>query len=152
MNFRHLIGLGAGIFLMSSAMAGAPTPAQSVQARKANFNEMGAAMKAIGDELRTNAPDMNAVRSAARDIASRSGRIMDGFPKGSGPQPDLKTRARPEIWTQRPDFLKLQQQLTFAANDLVTASAGSDQAAIARARAEVGAVCKSCHERFRASD
>lgn len=146
---------GLGLTLATAGYAiTAPAPAASaaIDARKANFKEIGGAFKTINDEIKSGAPDINTVRPLARDLATRASLISRQFPRGSGPESGLKTRAKPEIWTDPPGFQKLQTDLVAAANNLNAAAATGDVAALISARAALGGVCKSCHERFRQAD
>jgi cytochrome c556 len=115
------------------ASAAAPTISAAIAARKANFKEIGGAFKTINDEIKSGAPDVNTVRPLARDIASRSALQLKNFPRGSGPESGVKTRAKAAIWSDQAGFNKLQ-------NDMV---------ASASTRAALGATCKNCHDRFR---
>jgi cytochrome c556 len=59
------------------------------------------------------------------------------------------TEARPIIWTERADFETKADNLVKAAATLKAAAKGGDQAATMKAMADVGASCKSCHDKFR---
>lgn len=147
----------AGLILAlawSGVAASAPTvpTVAAVNARKANFKEIGGAFKTINDEVKSGSPDMNSVRPAAKDLASRAAQQVKFFPRGSGPQPGLKTRAKAEIWSQMAVFTRLQSEMTAAASALNSAAQANDLAGMTRARASLGETCKSCHDRFRESD
>jgi len=141
-----LLALGA-----LGVAAAAPTPAglAAVQARRANFKEIGGAFKAISDEIKTGAPDMNTVRPAARDLAARSAQLGRYFPAGSGPGPGVNTRAKADLWDDPAAFQKFSGALAAASEKLNAAAIRGDVVALASARAEVGGACKSCHDRFR---
>jgi cytochrome c556 len=72
------------------------------------------------------------------------------FPKGSGPESGLKTRAKPEIWKDNAAFVKLQGDMITAAKALDAAAASGNAAGLGSARNTLGGTCKSCHDRFRA--
>lgn len=135
-----------------AAWAASPAVTSAISARKANFKEIGGAFKTINDELKSGAPDMNAVRPAARDLATRSAQQVKFFPRGSGPESGVKTRAKAEIWADNAAFVKLQNDMTGAANALNAAAVSGNATALATARTSLGATCKSCHDRFRAPE
>jgi cytochrome c556 len=131
------------------ALAAAPDIAATVNARKANFKEIGGGFKTINDELKSGAPDMNSVRPLARDIASRAAQTLRFFPRGSGPESGLPTRAKAEIWANQADFVRVQREMIEAANALNTAATADDMTGLQTARTRLGAACKGCHDRYR---
>lgn len=150
------IPIGAGTAMavalaISSVAFAAASPAvtSAISARKANFKEIGGAFKSINDEVKSGAPDMRIIRPLARDIAARAALQLKFFPKGSGPESAVKTRAKGAIWKDFATFTKLQKDMMIAANALNTAAAAGNVAAFDSARNSLGATCKSCHEKFR---
>jgi cytochrome c556 len=141
--------LFAGSYAAYSAYAASPAATAAVNARKANYKEIGGAFKTINDEVKSGAPDMNSVRPLARDLAGRAALQLRNFPRGSGPESGLKTRAKPEIWSDNATFVKLQNDMVSAANALNAAAAKGDVAGLTAARTTLGGICKSCHDRFR---
>lgn len=131
-------------------MAASPAVTAAIAARKANYKEIGGAFKSITDEVRSGSPDMSTVRPLAKDIAARSALQLKHFPKGSGPESKLKTRAKALIWKEMPAFTKLQRDMITSANALSAAANAGDKAALSAARAKLGETCKSCHDRYRA--
>ncbi|QGP81120.1 c-type cytochrome [Sphingobium sp. CAP-1] len=154
----HLYHKAAAIlslaFLAGSyaAWAASPVATAAVNARKANYKEIGGAFKTINDELKSGAPDMNSVRPLARDIATRSALQLKYFPKGSGPESGLKTRAKAAIWSDNAAFVKLQNDMVSASKALNAAAESGNGSALASARTTLGGLCKSCHDRFREAD
>ena len=132
-----------------AAVAAAPNPAAAVKARQANYKEIGGAFKTINDELKSGSPDMNALRPLARVLAVRATRALDYFPKGSGPESRVPTRAKPEIWKSQPEFVRMQRGMIAAANSFNAAATAGNVAQMQRARVLLGETCKSCHDRFR---
>jgi cytochrome c556 len=90
--------------------------------------------------------------AAARQYAERLSAITqfarDAFPDISR---EGKTRAKPEIWSERAEFDKLLKDLTDATKSLagVTANAGAKPEEFKAAVGSVGNACKGCHDRFR---
>ena len=89
---------------------------------------------------------------AARQYAERLSEISqfarDAFPDISR---EGKTRAKPEIWSERAEFDKLLKDLTDATKSLagVTANAAAKPEEFKAAVGAVGNACKGCHDRFR---
>ena len=121
----------------------------AVAARKANFKEIGGAFKTVNDEIRSGRPDMNALKPAARDLATRSRLSLGHFPRDSAPGPGITTRAKADIWANMPAFVKLQNMMVNASASLDAAVSRGDVGAMTKARDALGATCKACHDRFR---
>ena len=152
---KHLIALGlAGTALVcgTAIIAVAATPAQTISLRKGNFREIGGSFKSINDELKSGSPNLAVVRPAARDIATRARTTVNLFPRGTGPEAGVTTRALPAIWANANQFVQLQRNLISAADALNAAAASGNTAALPAAAKALGATCKSCHEQFRDSD
>ena len=117
--------------------------------RHENYEAMGKAMKGIGDQLKSDAPSVEAIQRHAALIAGFAPRIPGWFPHGSGPETGRETRAKAEIWTDADTFH--QRALAFeteAARFNRIAQAG-DLDAIRAGQGELGKACKNCHDRFR---
>ena len=145
----------AGLSLACASLVTAappPAPAKVIALRKGNFKEIGASFKAINDELKSGSPDMAMVRPAARDVATRARVAANLFPRGTGPEAGVPTRARPAIWTQSTEFVQLQRNMIAAANALDAVAAAGNVAALPGAVRAVGMTCKSCHDKFREPD
>lgn len=144
------IGVAATIAL-SAVAAVAATPAQqsAVNARKANYKEIGGIFKSINDEIKSGSPDLNTVRPLARNLAQRASRSSQHFVAGSGPSSGLPTRAKALIWKEKASFDRIQQQMISSANALNVAAAAGDVSRMTAARDALGATCKSCHDRYR---
>lgn len=76
--------------------------------------------------------------------------VMRGFADGSDKG---KTRAKPEIWENKPDFQTKMDGLKKAADELkAVANTGTDRKAIAAQVAATGKACKACHEDYKSKD
>ncbi|WP_218017112.1 c-type cytochrome [Sphingobium herbicidovorans] len=151
MKFRYLSAIaGFGIMASYAAYAASPAITDAVKSRQGSYKEIGGAFKSINDEIKSGAPDMNSVRPLARDIAARAALMPKFFPKGSGPESGLKTRAKSEIWKDNATFVKLQGEMITHARALNAAATSGNAAGLSAARTALGNTCKSCHDRFRA--
>jgi cytochrome c556 len=126
--------------------------AKAAQERHAHFHVIGAAFKAIGDELKKTSPDLATIRENAATIDSAASQLKSWFPKGSGPQDGIRTHALALVWSQPDEFGEKAAKLTDAADALNTAAKAGDLAAVRGAVPPVGEACKGCHDRFREKD
>lgn len=152
---KATVALGVAVVILSggyAAYAASPAATSAVAARKANYKEIGGAFKTINDEIKTGAPDLATIRPLARDIVTRASGQLKYFPKGSGPESGVKTRAKANIWTDQATFVKNHNDMLGAAKALQAATLTGDLAAMTTARTALGGTCKSCHDKFRESD
>jgi cytochrome c556 len=76
--------------------------------------------------------------------------VMRGFADGADKG---TTRAKPEIWENKPDFQAKMDDMRKAADALqAVASQGTDRKAISEAVAAVGQSCKACHDEYKSED
>lgn len=137
---------------LAGALAGVPllaAPADTIRARIAGYKQLGAAFKAVNDGLRGE-PDLVKVRKAVGQIAGASAAQYKWYPRGSGPQPGIKTAAKVEIWSRGAQFRAGQDRFAGQAAALQRAAAGGDPVAIRAEARKLGATCKACHDAFRA--
>lgn len=142
-----------GLFAAGALAAGVPAlqaaPSDIVKARINGFRELGAAFKAVNDGSRGSELQTVLIQQSARQIRNAARDQYRWFPQGSGPQPGVKTAAKPEIWSQAPQFRALQDAFARQADVFFqTANSGSPAAVRAEAR-KLGGACKSCHDSFR---
>ena len=140
--------------LASLALAGlaAPllaAPADQVRARINGYRELGAAFKAVNDGLRGPSPQTIMIQMSAREIRNAATAQYNWFPAGSGPQPGVKTAAKPEIWSQAARFRQLQDGFAAQATAFQRAAGTGNAAAMRTAARSLGATCKACHDQFR---
>jgi len=124
-------------------------PTDAVRARIAAYRELGAAFKAVNDGLRAPTPDKAKLLASARKIRMSAAQQYRWFPRGSGPQANVKTAAKPTIWTDNVGFKKAQDSFAAKAIAFERAAASGDPAAIRTVSRSLGATCKGCHDQFR---
>jgi cytochrome c556 len=146
--------IAIAIMTVSGGFAAAQqqSPAQIVKARQDNLKALGGAMKTVGDQLKSGAPDKAAVGAAAQKIDDLAKALPGWFPAGSGPEAGVKTAAKPEIWTQPADFKAASDKLIAEAGTLVEVAASGDAAAIGGQLRATGKACGACHKQFRVPD
>lgn len=149
---RHLILLGlatTGIVGVAIAQTPARTPAQLIENRQAGYKQIGAAFRGVLEQVRASEPNLATIRRHSATIARLAPQVSGWFPRGTGPEAGVRTRAKAEIWTNTGDFRAASVNLVVAARQLETASRGSDVAAIRTAFQGLGRTCGACHDQFR---
>ena len=133
---------------VANGSAGAGDIAAVMRARHDHYEEMGKAMKGIGNELKASSPSVETIQRHAALIAGYGPQLLGWFPEGSGPEAG-RTRAKPEIWSDAETFRQRAQAFRTEAAEFQQAAQTGDVAAIRAAQAELGDTCKNCHDRFR---
>jgi cytochrome c556 len=125
---------------------------QIIDDRQRNLRDMGAAYKAISDELKRPKPNLLEIAHYASSLQEIAASQKQWFPAGSGPESGIKTAAKAEIWAQPADFAKWEEDLSAAIALLVKAAAGQDIEIVRRQHEQVGKACAGCHKTFRTKD
>lgn len=141
------------VFVSNAAMA---NPAKSQKhANKANkvrhavFTMLGANMGPLGGMAKGKVPfNANIVEKNATRIHQLSLMISD-YTSTDTRSYKVKTKALPEVWTERKAFEKRIDDLTLASTKLVALSTSGDEAAILAAIKSVGKTCGGCHDNFK---
>jgi len=136
----------------SLAAAPAPSPQDIVAMRQAGFKKMGAAMKALNEQLKSSAPAKGVIVAAAQTIAPTAREQAKLFPAGSGPAAGIKTDALPNIWTDRGTFDAQMNKLLAETAKLVSVTNSGDMDAIRAQAKATGGICAGCHRQFRADN
>jgi cytochrome c556 len=87
----------------------------------------------------------NAIQAVAN--SGMGALYVPGTDKGTGWE---KTRAKPEIWTEKDKVGKAAMALVKEANEMVTVAAAGDAAATKVQLGKLGGACKGCHDDFKA--
>ena len=142
--------MSRAFFIIAVLAAGLASAQDIVQARQSGFKKMGAAMKVIAEQLKSDAPDLARITSAAQTVSAGAHEQPSWFPSGSGRESGVETDALPYIWQDTAKFSALSSQLGVESGNFATAVASNDIAAV-RARFKILAdVCSTCHKSFRA--
>ena len=127
----------------------AANAATTIQARQGNYKQMGAALHEIQVQLRADTPDVAQIRQRAALLADRSVRVLTWFPRGTGAEAGVRTRAKPDIWSNPAGFRQAGATFVVSARALNAAARSGDLAQIRAAFAGVGRACSGCHDSFR---
>ncbi len=145
--------LALGLVLSLAAAGG--TAVAAIDAAKVekdrhdNFHKIGSAFKNINDGLKADKPDTKAIAAQAKIIQDLSGKIPSWFPKGSGPEAGIKTRAKAEIWSDWATFGASAKSLQTEAGKLQTIALKGDLDGVKAQVKATGGACKTCHDKFR---
>lgn len=170
-NSIAVLGLGASLMLAAcggseeaEAPVDSPAPAaeapaedansemaSAIEARQANFKKVGGNFKTISDNMRAGEPDIEAVKTAAANVAKLSQDVANWFPAGSGPEAG-ETEALPVIWEKPEEFTAAIVRFQTAAAALNEAAQTGEMAAVGAAFRPVGGSCGGCHDAFRLDD
>lgn len=123
--------------------------AEVVKARQQSLKTLGAAFKAIRDELKTDSPDAAKIRKASADITQAAGAIDKWFPAGTGPDSGVKTDAKAEVWTDPAGFASAREAFVREAHKWAQLGNSTDAAAWKEGAASLGQSCKGCHDKYR---
>jgi cytochrome c556 len=144
---------GATLVLVCTAgisLAQSPTPAErAIEYRQAVYKVVAGNFGPLAQNAQGK---LELAPGAARKHADRLAAIAeftrDAFPDISK---EGKTKAKPEIWTDRAEFDKLLNDFNNAARALATVTARADARPedFKTAVGAVGNTCKGCHDKFR---
>ncbi len=153
-QYRLVFAAVAGMLALNVSAAELK-PEDAIKLRKANYNTLSWNMNKIKDVL-DNEMDFDAkkVAAASNVIAAIANSGMGalyipGSEKSIG---DMKTRAKPEIFTDGEGVKAVAVKFIQTSNELQTAAASGDKVAVAQAFKEVGASCKACHDKYLAKE
>jgi cytochrome c556 len=138
----------AGAEMLENGM----TVKAQIEARQDGYKAIGRNFKAINDQLKTDAPDLEAIQGAAAAMAEASAGMADWYPAGTGPESGVKTEALAVIWEDPDDFSAKISDYEIALAALQAATATGDFAAIGAAAQATGPTCGACHDKFRLDD
>lgn len=129
-----------------AAMPAATDVAAFMKARHENYEMLGANMKVLQDNFRSETPDMTAANAAAVNVKAFADAMGDWFPAGTGPDSGIESEAKANIWTDRATFDAAHAKLKDEAAKL---AAATDAAAFKAQFPATGGSCKNCHDTFR---
>ncbi|HEX8193607.1 MAG TPA: cytochrome c, partial [Allosphingosinicella sp.] len=139
---------------IANVASGAGTPQDHkavMKARHDHYEEMGRAMKGIGDQLKAGSPDIAVIQRHAGTIHGYGPQILGWFPEGSGPEAG-RTRAKAEIWSDAAGFRAANEGFQQASGAFNQAAESGDLAAVRAALPALRQSCSNCHEKFRGPD
>jgi cytochrome c556 len=136
--------------LVSTAIGADLEPAEQIETRQAGYTFMSWNMKKIKANLDGDY-SQPAVQAAANAIAGIANSGM-GALYGPGTDKDIgdvKTRVKPELFTEREEVGRVARDFIEAANSLVDVAALGEPDDVKAAFGDLGKSCKACHDQFR---
>jgi Cytochrome c556 len=151
------LGVGLAVTVAGVAVAhddpppkGQLSPAQkAAYDRHANFEKLGAAFKALNDELRKSNPNVATVQAQTKTMAALAKALPTWFPRGSGVEVRPKSEAKANIWTDAAGFNAKASVSLAEINKLNDAALKGDMGAVKAQVRAAGGACKGCHDVYR---
>lgn len=122
---------------------------QLINNRIRNFKDIGAAFKAVNDELKAGRVESTTVKYSIKSISRMTASMYQWFPEGSGLESGLKTRAKSSIWNNADDFNSVRSNFEQSIIALLAASEAGDETMIKTNFYKAAIGCKTCHELYR---
>lgn len=144
--FTGLTLTGCGDDKAAGSVAGEAQ--KTVDMRVGELKKAGGAMQFLS---KYDGADKAKAEAAIAALENVSQNIVSWFPEGTGPGAEgvVKTRARPEIWSDRTGFEARAIAFAAAVESLKGAVAANDPASVATLAGAVGGACKACHQAYR---
>ena len=168
MSNTRTFALGAATMLLLAACGGGTEPSDpnagsetldngmtvraQIEARQEGYKAIGRNFKTINDQLKTSAPDITEIQTAAAAMVEASEGMLDWYPAGTGPDSGVKTEALATIWDEPEDFALKVSEYEAALATLAAATTSGDLEAIAAAARATGPTCGACHDKYRLDD
>jgi cytochrome c556 len=149
---RLVLTAAAVAAIVTTAAAQTRSPADLIRERQAHYKQMGGAMKGLYDQLHSDTPSLDAIRQSSRTVVTFAPQLLRWFPRGTGPEAGVRTRALPEIWSDNQNFRRAGATLLVAARALDAAAQRGDMDAIRTAVPQVAHACGNCHDTYRAPE
>lgn len=144
--------VAAGVAMsVAGASYAAFDAAAAIKARQDGMKAQGAALKGMGQGLSGGASAADLKQFSAQ-LALKGSQLQGWFPKGSGPESGVKTKAKAEIWSDAAGFKAQVDNFKTQATKLDQAVDGGNMDAIKAQFALTRAGCKSCHEKYEVQD
>lgn len=147
----------AAVSWMAAGLAHAADPlpknasaaAKAAHARHESFERLGAAFKAVNDEMRKDTPNAAVVRANTRTMAQLAAALPTWFPRGSGVEARPKSEAKANIWTDAAGFTAASTAMRTEVNKLNAFAVAGDWAGLRGQIRATGGTCKGCHDKYR---
>lgn len=146
----RMFGISLFAALMFGSALGQERSAEDViKGRQSNLHDLGSAYKSLVDELKKSKPILFLVQQYIEQIGALAKQRTYWFPKGSGPESGIDTKAKAIIWADPTDFSLKMQGLGVEVDKLLALQSSTDVAAISNQVRQLGEACKACHDKFR---
>lgn len=150
-----IAGAFAALLVLAGSFAGsqdapAVKPDQAVKYRQSVYRVMLWNFGPMAAMVRGQAPwDQAEFTRRAERVATMAPMLIEGYPKGSGPEAGVHTRAKPELWKDMDDFRSLMDAMVNRAADVANVAKSGDADKTRAAFGELGKSCGACHDKYR---
>ena len=139
-----LAGLTLGATLLVAAGGGDAAGDSLVPARQAAFRLSGATFGGMKGAI-DRGDDLKTLMFPAKSLAAWAHNLPAMFPAGSD---GAATKALPNVWSDRPGFVKAAATYAEAADKLAALVAAGDKPGVAAQWTTTRATCKACHDTY----
>jgi cytochrome c556 len=140
------------MFVAGTGVAAGLTGADAAKARQEHMKGLGAASKAVKEQLSGGAPDLSVIKVQAAKLDDGAKALTTWFPAGSGQSADPKSEALPVVWSDWSGFQTKAKAFADAAAKFDAVAQSGNSAGVGPAFHDVSAACKGCHETYKAKD
>jgi cytochrome c556 len=145
-KLAHLVVAAAALVSAVPAMAQFQKPEDAVKYRQNAFFVMSQHFGRLGAMANGRIPfDAKAAAENAAIVETISKLPWAGFVAGTE---SIKSRAKPEVWTEKAQFDQGAEKLRVEATKLAAAAKMGNLDALKTAFGETAATCKACHDSY----
>jgi cytochrome c556 len=155
MQITRLVLAAAGFAAVAAATASTgkapppqplgPAPGAIVGSRQGSMIMAATTLNSVSVALERNAP-AKSLAFPISGLVKWSEHLPSQFAPSTSQVPG--TRAKPEVWSNRQEFLNRATDMALAADMMLSAAKADDSAALTAALAQAKAGCQSCHDTF----
>jgi cytochrome c556 len=144
---KRVLLFATALLVAGSVASFAATPDEIIATRQANQKRVGELATAMKKAVEGGATAASQVE-AATELSDRTHRLKDYFPVGT--ETGGNTKAKPEIWSDRAGFDKVDAAYVAAFDKLLVFAKAGDTPGFNAQFAEGGSTCGACHRAYRA--
>ena len=144
-----MIALACAALAVAGVALASYTPGEAAKLRIERYRDTGAAFKSVNDQLKSGTLIKVMLRASAKTISASARDQFNWFPPGSGPEAGVKTKAKPEIWSEADKFREAQLRFQNEADAFSAAVESGDKDAIRKQSQALGKACAGCHDKYR---
>lgn len=142
------LALGGSLFLLTGGTVAwtQSSPAQTVEQRQQTMKSLFPSYyRDIAQVVRGQSNDVAGIATKASQASEAVKKVSQLFPPGTGREAVPKTRAKPEIWTQRADFDAALTRLIAETDAIGNAAKSGNLDAVKAQWLKVAEACGACH-------
>lgn len=140
------LALAAAIALAAGQPLVAQAPAQTVKERQDTMEKLWPDFyQPMARTIRSDSPDLALVATSAANAGEALKKLAQLFPPGTGRDVVPKTRAKPEIWTQRSEFEATLTALTEATKTIGDVAKTGNVEKVKAEWVNLAKACGGCH-------